>query len=752
MGVRLWPALLADEHASAAAWLDEVATARGVQLGDRARTGLLDWIAARAAACVETVVSRPEPPSAFPAALRLVTSSVAAWRRRTADLFAHLVRDAELLGATASIAAITPHGERLQARTTTLGLELGTGARWMYRTRDRSQGIWFLEVCAALNAAGLTTPLPLRRLIARPGCSWDELVPICPCRDAGAVTRYFRRAGMLARLIERFDGVDFHARNMVAAGEYPVLVDVETLCVPTPGPLLPAAYAYYCSPLRSGFLGLRVIGLPGQPALDGGGLHPGGTVRLPFGEAGRAQDDHIAPTIPAALGDHVDDILAGWDEMEGVLASVDLGPLLERGRLVQRRDLRSNGRAYREALVGSLAPALLASEAARDTWLAARGFSGPELTALRDLVLPRPMVVVGDHPATRSAPPLTAVERTRRHDLIRTLLALRDDRASAATTPRALATARTDIAVQLGDRLLAVRFAGSDWHGVRWIPSAGTRILDVIEGGLYDGLAGLGVVFALLAKATGLPRFVDAVHGCLERVAQRLPSVGADGLGGAIYALARAGQLLRDFALVDRAQRLVELAPDLAPPWNVLTGMAGFVLGASVLEGPRSSRVTAALAALAVAHASGPLGPDAIAVIPGGAPSCVPAVDVGIACALARGGRTVQLRPGSDAPAWRAMLGEPLAELNSSFAPGDPLGAFDLAHARYRRTQDTADLAAMRAQIDGVVDRYRATGRWHPDTSIAERHQTSASDGLPALVHALLAAEDPATFSIRRLE
>ena len=41
-------------------------------------------------------------------------------------------------------------------------------------------------------------------------------------------SRYFQRAGMLLYLVYAFDGIDFHVENVVANGEYPVPIDLET--------------------------------------------------------------------------------------------------------------------------------------------------------------------------------------------------------------------------------------------------------------------------------------------------------------------------------------------------------------------------------------------------------------------------------------------------------------------------------------------------------------------------------------------
>ena len=50
-----------------------------------------------------------------------------------------------------------------------------------------------------------------------------------PCRDHDEARRYYERAGMLLCLFYVLEGTDCHYENIIASGEYPVLIDTETL-------------------------------------------------------------------------------------------------------------------------------------------------------------------------------------------------------------------------------------------------------------------------------------------------------------------------------------------------------------------------------------------------------------------------------------------------------------------------------------------------------------------------------------------
>lgn len=75
---------------------------------------------------------------------------------------------------------------------------------------------------------------PLRALsvLPRTDYGWMEAARPALCTHVDAVARFYHRAGMLLALADLFCGVDFHSENLIASGEYPVIVDLETLFHP----------------------------------------------------------------------------------------------------------------------------------------------------------------------------------------------------------------------------------------------------------------------------------------------------------------------------------------------------------------------------------------------------------------------------------------------------------------------------------------------------------------------------------------
>jgi type 2 lantibiotic biosynthesis protein LanM len=76
-----------------------------------------------------------------------------------------------------------------------------------------------------------TAPLPFKVLqfLNRSTYGWVEYVKSLPCEDEAAAQRFYQRSGMLLCLIHILEGTDCHQENLIASGEHPVLVDMETL-------------------------------------------------------------------------------------------------------------------------------------------------------------------------------------------------------------------------------------------------------------------------------------------------------------------------------------------------------------------------------------------------------------------------------------------------------------------------------------------------------------------------------------------
>ena len=110
-----------------------------------------------------------------------------------------------------------------------LALTFASGRRLVYKPKDMGTEAAYHRLLAWLNERGAPLPFRVLRVLARSTHGWVEFVEHLPCRDGDEARRYYERAGMLLCLFYVLEGTDCHYENIIASGEYPVLIDTETL-------------------------------------------------------------------------------------------------------------------------------------------------------------------------------------------------------------------------------------------------------------------------------------------------------------------------------------------------------------------------------------------------------------------------------------------------------------------------------------------------------------------------------------------
>ena len=80
-----------------------------------------------------------------------------------------------------------------------------------------------------MNRANPPTELKGVRAFARDGYGWTEFINHTGCADQEGCKRFFQRAGAWLALFHCFVGNDMHQENMIAAGDHPVPIDLETI-------------------------------------------------------------------------------------------------------------------------------------------------------------------------------------------------------------------------------------------------------------------------------------------------------------------------------------------------------------------------------------------------------------------------------------------------------------------------------------------------------------------------------------------
>src|SRR5512144_30385 len=168
---------------------------------------------------------------------RLLCTITDLWVESTVEFLRRLAGDLpeiqRVFGSEGELGRVTsvqpslsdPHRGRRQV----LALAFASGCKVVYKPKDLGTEDVYYRLLGWLNDRGAPLPLRVLKVLNRCSHGWVEFVEHEPCRDPQEARRYYERAGMLLCLIYVLEGTDCHYENIIASGEHPVLVDMETL-------------------------------------------------------------------------------------------------------------------------------------------------------------------------------------------------------------------------------------------------------------------------------------------------------------------------------------------------------------------------------------------------------------------------------------------------------------------------------------------------------------------------------------------
>ncbi len=206
---------------------------------------------------------------------RLLATVIAFWQEANQEFFARLSSDRPTIQAIFQpttdlgpvVMATSGVSDRHSRGRSVIILTFASGLKLVYKAKDIGTEVAYFELLDWLNQRSGLLPLKGLKTLARSTYGWVEFAAHVPCESTAAIHRYYQRAGMLLCLIYALGGTDCHRENLVAMGEDPVLVDLETLLyhrtkdfvVPEPSPLRQENQQLWQSVLQVGFLPLWTI-------------------------------------------------------------------------------------------------------------------------------------------------------------------------------------------------------------------------------------------------------------------------------------------------------------------------------------------------------------------------------------------------------------------------------------------------------------------------------------------------------------
>lgn len=106
------------------------------------------------------------------------------------------------------------------------------GARVVYKPKNLRLDVAWHALIARLNASNPPLDLRAAAAVARDHYGWAEFIDHTGVSNQTGCEMYFRRAGAWLALFHCFAATDMHQENIIAAGDQPVPIDLETILQP----------------------------------------------------------------------------------------------------------------------------------------------------------------------------------------------------------------------------------------------------------------------------------------------------------------------------------------------------------------------------------------------------------------------------------------------------------------------------------------------------------------------------------------
>lgn len=300
----------------------------------------------------------------YPVLARLMSTTVLRWVKAVLEFLERIANDRRLLSEVFQFGQ--PVG---LVRSVRMGISdphrggrgvihviFDSGLEVIYKPKSMAVDSKFQNLLAFLNEKGTRYPFRMLKVLDRGEYGWMEYVRAHGCHNREELHRFYWRQGGYLALLYLLKAVDFHFENLIAAGEYPVLIDLEGLFHhDKPAPSEWTAYELAGrildqSVLRVGLLPMKVYGREGLKGVDLSGLGgPDGQVfprkvplpRDAFTDKMRIEPGEVVmgggqnrPQLKGQLVDPLqfqDDIIQGFEEVYHLLQNHrdELLPILD---------------------------------------------------------------------------------------------------------------------------------------------------------------------------------------------------------------------------------------------------------------------------------------------------------------------------------------------------------------------------------------------------------------------------------------
>ena len=176
----------------------------------------------------------------FPVLARLVGTAVENWVDNALEFVARFVDDQQALRKLIKsdhtpwqIAGLQPGlSDPHDSGRAVICIELDDGKRLVYKPRSVAIEGAYNRFLRFINDHNQMLKLKTLEVLDRGAYGWMEHCDPHDCENPAGVARYYQRTGMLLCVLYALEGTDIHLENLIASGEYPVIVDLEMIFSP----------------------------------------------------------------------------------------------------------------------------------------------------------------------------------------------------------------------------------------------------------------------------------------------------------------------------------------------------------------------------------------------------------------------------------------------------------------------------------------------------------------------------------------
>ena len=232
----------------------------------------------------------------YPVLARSIVTATDYWVDSARELLRYLAEDFDALrdafaagGELGTLIALDGNAGDVHRRGRSVAIaEFSSGIRLVYKPRSLDVDRHFAELVTWVNSLGQAPNLRAVQVLTRGDHGWAEFVSNAPCNSRDEVERFYQRFGGWAAVLHILNATDFHYENVIASGEFPMLIDLEALFHPLPEapnagkePEQVGWEALQRSVLRTGVLPFRAYDNEQSSGLDMSAMGGAGGQRTP---------------------------------------------------------------------------------------------------------------------------------------------------------------------------------------------------------------------------------------------------------------------------------------------------------------------------------------------------------------------------------------------------------------------------------------------------------------------------------------